>query len=36
MSIPESYWSRFAYPDVASIGAAHQAETQNHKGKTLN
>ncbi|XP_061583768.1 rac GTPase-activating protein 1-like [Cololabis saira] len=35
ISIPESYWSRFAYPDVASMDFSHQADTPNHKVSIL-
>ncbi|KAM6927945.1 rac GTPase-activating protein 1-like [Xenentodon cancila] len=35
IGIPESYWSRFAYPDVADMDASHQADTPNPKVSIL-
>uniref|UniRef100_I3KTJ4 Rac GTPase-activating protein 1 n=1 Tax=Oreochromis niloticus TaxID=8128 RepID=I3KTJ4_ORENI len=35
LSIPDSYWSQFAYPDNASIDNAHNTDTPNHKVSIL-
>ncbi|KAM4589057.1 rac GTPase-activating protein 1-like [Odontesthes bonariensis] len=35
LSIPESYWSRFAYPDNADMDAASHTNTPNHKVSIL-
>ncbi|CAG5983047.1 unnamed protein product [Menidia menidia] len=35
LSIPESYWSRFAYPDNVSLDAAHHTDTLNYKVRIL-
>uniref|UniRef100_A0A8C7ZIF6 Rac GTPase-activating protein 1 n=1 Tax=Oryzias sinensis TaxID=183150 RepID=A0A8C7ZIF6_9TELE len=35
MSIPESYWRRFAYPDVADMDSSHQPDSPKHKVSIL-
>ncbi|KAM9408635.1 rac GTPase-activating protein 1-like [Pholidichthys leucotaenia] len=35
LSIPNSYWSQFAYPDNANIDGAHHTDTPNHKVSIL-
>ena len=33
LSIQESYWSQFAFPDNTAIDESHQFDTPDHQGK---
>lgn len=35
LSIPASYWSRYAYPDDLGMEHTHHVDTPDHKGKLL-